>query len=169
MDLTETLGHLLSSGLSLKDALAIALTIYRKGPVRRITSSLANRIEKGSSLFQALEESEMSFPPIYRGLVKIGEKIGSLENIFERLTIYLRERKQFREKGYEVTPMLLRGEPAEEILAASETLHPDLIALGAKGLTAEDSFVIGSVVQMVARFSRYSVLVGRAHEQQRSC
>ena len=98
MDLTETLGHLLSSGLSLKDALAIALTIFRKGTVRRIASELANRIEKGSSLYQALEESEMSFPPIYRGLVKIGEKIGSLENIFDRLTIYLRERKLFREK-----------------------------------------------------------------------
>jgi len=111
MDLTETLGHLLSSGLSLKDALAIALTIFRKGPVRRIISELAIRIEKGSSLYQALEDFEMSFPPIYRGLIKIGEKIGSLENIFERLTIYLREGKQFREKIVNalIYPMVILG------------------------------------------------------------
>ena len=111
MDLTETLGHLLTSGLSLKDALAIALTIFRKGPIRRIISELAMRIEKGSSLYQALEDSEMVFPSIYRGLIKIGEKIGSLENIFERLTIYLRERKQFREKIVNALtyPMVILG------------------------------------------------------------
>ncbi len=111
MDLTETMGHLLTSGLSLKDALAIALTIFRKGPIRRIISELAMRIEKGSSLYQALEDSEMVFPSIYRGLIKIGEKIGSLENIFERLTIYLRERKQFREKIVNALtyPMVILG------------------------------------------------------------
>jgi type II secretory pathway component PulF len=97
-DFTETLGLLLSSGLSLKDALAITLTIFRKGPVYDITSELIKSIEKGSSLYQALEGFEMSFPSIYRGLVKIGEKIGSLENIFERLSVYLKEKKQLREK-----------------------------------------------------------------------
>ena len=70
-------------------------------------------------------------------------------------------KKQFQQKGYEVTPMLLRGEPAEEILNVSETLNPDLIALGAKGLTAVESFLLGDVSQKVARFSRYSVLIGR--------
>jgi len=69
------------------------------------------RIEKGSSLYQALEDSEMVFPPIYRGLIKIGEKIGSLENIFERLTVYLRERKQYREKMVNALtyPMVILG------------------------------------------------------------
>jgi nucleotide-binding universal stress UspA family protein len=75
-------------------------------------------------------------------------------------------KQQFREKGYEVTLMLLRGEPADQILNVAKTLNPDLVALGAKGLTSIDSFLLGSVAQRVARFSRYSVLVGRAPERQ---
>jgi len=36
-----------------------------------------------------------------------------------------------------------------------------LIALGAKGLTGIEAFMLGSVTQRVARFSRYSVLIVR--------
>jgi len=73
-------------------------------------------------------------------------------------------KQQFRKKGYEATPMLLRGEPADQILHVAKTLNPDLLALGAKGLTGVDYFLLGSVAQRVTRFSRYSVLVGRAPE-----
>jgi nucleotide-binding universal stress UspA family protein len=71
-------------------------------------------------------------------------------------------KKRFLEKGYEVSSMVLRGEPAQEILMVAETLTPDLIALGAKGLTGTEAFLLGSVSQRVARFARYSVLIGRA-------
>jgi nucleotide-binding universal stress UspA family protein len=37
-----------------------------------------------------------------------------------------------------------------------------LVALGAKGLTGIEAFLLGSVAQRVARFSRYSVLLARA-------
>jgi nucleotide-binding universal stress UspA family protein len=70
-------------------------------------------------------------------------------------------KKQFEEKGNEVSSWLLRGEPAEEILVAANELNPELIALGAKGLTGIESFLLGSVAQSVARFSRYSVLIVR--------
>lgn len=77
-------------------------------------------------------------------------------------------KKQFREKGYQVSSMVLKGEPAEEILMAADTLNPDLIALGAKGLTGIEAFLLGSVAQRVARFSRYSVLIGRSQGHQLS-
>lgn len=70
-------------------------------------------------------------------------------------------RKQFQRKGYYTESLVLRGEPAEEILMAAKTLNPDLIAVGAKGLTGIEAFLLGSVAQRVARFSRYSVLIGR--------
>lgn len=70
-------------------------------------------------------------------------------------------KKQFQDKGYRVSSLVPRGEPAEEILASADTLYPDLIALGAKGLTGIEAFLLGSVSQRVARFSRYSVLIGR--------
>jgi len=87
----------------------------------------------------------------------------------EARSLMNKTKKQFRERGYEVTLMLLRGEPAEQILSAAETLNPDLIALGAKGLTGIEAFLLGSVAQRVARFSRYSVLISRAQGHRQSC
>ncbi|MBE0480753.1 MAG: universal stress protein [Dehalococcoidia bacterium] len=69
--------------------------------------------------------------------------------------------RQLHEKGYQVESLVLRGDPAEEILLAAKTLNPDLIVLGAKGLTGIETFLLGSVAQRVARFSRYSVLLVR--------
>jgi len=83
-------------------------------------------------------------------------------------SLMTKTKEQFRERGYEVSSMVLRGEPAEEILMAAETFTPELIALGAKGLTGIEAFLLGSVAQRVARFSRYSVLIVRQQEQQPS-
>lgn len=69
--------------------------------------------------------------------------------------------ENFLKKGYKVTPLLLKGEPAEEILNAAETLNPELIIIGARGLTGIEAFFLGSVSQRVARFSKYSVLIVR--------
>jgi len=86
----------------------------------------------------------------------------------ERAQILVTEtKKRFKEKGYEASTMVLKGEPAEEILGAAETLNPNLIALGAKGLTGIEAFLLGSIAQRVARFSSYSVLIGRAQEHQK--
>ncbi len=98
LDFTETLGLLLSSGLPLKEALTITLSIFRRGPVFEISSGLLEKITKGASLYQALEGYQGGFPPIYRGLVKIGEKTGSLEGIFQRLAAYLKSSKLFRDR-----------------------------------------------------------------------
>lgn len=71
----------------------------------------------------------------------------------------------FRGKNYYTETMVLRGEPAHEILMAAKTLNPDLVVVGAKGLTGIETFLLGSVAQRVARFSRYSVLIVRARKR----
>ena len=87
----------------------------------------------------------------------------------ERAQILVTEtKKRFREKGYEASTMVLKGEPAEEILGAAETLNPAVIALGARGLTGIEAFLLGSVAQRVARFASYSVLIGRAQGRELS-
>jgi nucleotide-binding universal stress UspA family protein len=70
-------------------------------------------------------------------------------------------KNQFEERGYRVSSLVLKGEPAQEILLAASTINPDLIAVGAKGLTGVEAFLLGSVAQRVARFAKYSVLIGR--------
>jgi len=67
----------------------------------------------------------------------------------------------FRKKGYRVSSLILRGEPAEEMLKAAESISPELIVVGAKGLTGIKAFLLGSVSQRVARYSHCSVLIAR--------
>ncbi len=67
----------------------------------------------------------------------------------------------FQKKGYITESLLLEGSPAREIIQVSRTINPDLIAIGAKGLGAIENFLLGSVAQRVARFSRYAVLIVR--------
>lgn len=111
LEFTETLSLLLASGLSLKDALDVVKTIFVKGPVYQLTVTLIDKIKKGDSFHQALDKYSNSFPPLYRGLVKIGQKIGSLENIFIRLAEYLRKSKEIRDKLMNAlsNPMLTVG------------------------------------------------------------
>ena len=47
-------------------------------------------------------------------------------------------------------------------MKAAEEHNPDIIALGSRGLTAIESFLMGSVAERVARYANCSVLIGRA-------
>ena len=67
--------------------------------------------------------------------------------------------KKFRGKGYNTESLVLEGYPAEEIIASSAKLNPDIIAIGAKGLGAVNAFLLGSVAQRIAKFSKQSVLI----------
>ncbi|MBN2736565.1 MAG: type II secretion system F family protein [Spirochaetales bacterium] len=111
LEFTETLALLLNSKLSIKDALEVSRTIFNKGPVRELTFELTDRIKKGDSFHEALSRYPKSFSPLFRGLVKIGEKIGSLEDIFPRLTQYLRDSKKVKDKlGNALTyPVMVLG------------------------------------------------------------
>jgi len=98
IEFTDTLAHLLSSGLIFKEALEVAQTIFQKGKINHLTATLLDKIKKGTSFHDALEEFSPTFPPIYRGMVKVGEKVGSLEQAFKGLSLYLTEEKKLREK-----------------------------------------------------------------------
>jgi type II secretory pathway component PulF len=109
LDFTETLGLLMSSGLSLKDSLQVALTIFTKGHEHQILDRILDQINKGVSFHNALSGFGDNFPPLYRGLVRIGEKIGSLDAIFARLAKYLADNKKIREKivGALIYPIII--------------------------------------------------------------
>ncbi|KPJ84653.1 MAG: hypothetical protein AMS17_15935 [Spirochaetes bacterium DG_61] len=98
IEFTDTLSLLLASGLIFKEALEIAQTIFTKGKMNSLTVSLLEKIKKGTSFHDALEDFGDSFPPIYKGMVKVGEKVGSLEHAFKGLSLYLTEEKKLKEK-----------------------------------------------------------------------
>jgi nucleotide-binding universal stress UspA family protein len=68
---------------------------------------------------------------------------------------------QFRKARYKVSAIVLRGDPSQEILREAVRRNVDLIALGAKGLTGVRGFLLGSVAQRVARYSKTSALIVR--------
>lgn len=70
--------------------------------------------------------------------------------------------KQFRGKGYKTASVVIRGGASESILAAAKEYSPDIVAVGSKGLTGIESFLLGSVAERVARYASCSVLIGRA-------
>jgi type II secretory pathway component PulF len=97
-DLTDLLSLMLGSGLSLKDSLEVAQTVYSRGPGNSLVALLLERIRKGSTFAAALEDTGNSFPPVYRGMVRIGERIGSLDQVFSRLSSYLKDEKRLSER-----------------------------------------------------------------------
>jgi type II secretory pathway component PulF len=98
IEFTESLSLLLSAGFTLNDALDIEKTVFRKGRVGRMIEMLRQKVRKGNSFHQSLEGFGKSIPPLYRGMVRIGEKVGSLEKSFQGLSLYLHEEQKIKEK-----------------------------------------------------------------------
>jgi type II secretory pathway component PulF len=98
LDFTESLALLLLSGLSIKDALEVMTVIFQTGDTGRLVEALLAAIHRGSSFSDAVAGLDGSFPPIYQALVRIGERIGNLEQICGKLAAYLKDEKSLREK-----------------------------------------------------------------------
>jgi type II secretory pathway component PulF len=103
LEFTEMLETLLAAGLSLQDSLemtAAAGSHLGKGEsgAAFAAKQILKRIERGASFSEALCALETSFPPVYRGMIAVGSRAGSVERIFPRLGSFLREQKKIREK-----------------------------------------------------------------------
>ena len=98
IELTDTLSLLLASGFTLKDSLEIAQTIFIKGPVNNVIVMLLEKIKKGKTFHDSLNDFGNSFPPLYKGLVNVGEKTGLLGPSFKRLSQYLKTENELRDK-----------------------------------------------------------------------
>jgi type II secretory pathway component PulF len=109
LDFTEILALLLESGVSLKDSLEIVRNIAPHGNLRDLVTRLLDAVNKGEGFAKALDIEGESFPPLYRGMVRIGERIGSIGSVIPQLARYLRERKSVRERvlGAMTYPLLV--------------------------------------------------------------
>jgi nucleotide-binding universal stress UspA family protein len=63
--------------------------------------------------------------------------------------------------GYKVIPQVQQGHDAQEILQVIKSLHPDLVVVGARGVTGIQEFHLGSVSGRVLRYAPCSVLIAR--------
>ena len=63
--------------------------------------------------------------------------------------------------GFTAEPICKIGDPAEEIMKVAAKQHTDMIVMGAKGLSAIDRIVLGSVSTRVVQYATCPVLVVR--------
>src|SRR5262249_7459046 len=83
----RTLHHSLGAGLS---PVRIFRQQAKSGPraLRSVAADVAEKLEAGNSLEDALEPYRNHFPPLFHELVAVGEQTGRLEDAFLELTEY---------------------------------------------------------------------------------
>lgn len=83
----RTLHHCIGAGLSLTK---IFKQLAKSGPrpLRDLASELEGKLNRGSSLEDALEPHRNIFPPLFIELVGVGEQTGRLEDTFRELEQY---------------------------------------------------------------------------------
>ncbi len=66
-----------------------------------------------------------------------------------------------KERGVEVTPHAMDGDPADAILRIADKVDADLIVVGNKGMTGARRFLLGSVPNKVSHHAPCSVIIVR--------
>jgi type II secretory pathway component PulF len=130
-ELIDSLSVLLSGGLTFKDALEIAQTIFAEGGANRMIVRLLEQVHKGRTVYEAVDSLGPGIPPIVRGFVKIGERVGSLERAFARLSEYLAAERKLREKlsGSLTYPVLVVSVAAVGVIGIATFILPKIRAM----------------------------------------
>jgi type II secretory pathway component PulF len=95
---TEQLGHLLSAGMTLDEALGVMVRRLRQPGLQGLCKTLHQALVDGQSLSQAMRQFPKVFSPLYVNMVSAGEVSGALPTIMKRLVIYLGEVKALRDR-----------------------------------------------------------------------
>ena len=86
--LNEEIRALVRAGVPLERGLLTAARGLR-GRLGRITEALADRLNRGESLIEALENEKQVLPPLYRAVVEAGARSGQLPVALEGLARYV--------------------------------------------------------------------------------
>ena len=95
---TRTLGLLLSTGVSLVEALDIVADVANNSIFYKAIRSAARGVEKGQPLSQMLSMSGV-FPPIFYQMTAVGEGTGKLDETLEKVSIYFKGEAEAAVKG----------------------------------------------------------------------
>jgi type II secretory pathway component PulF len=88
----------LEAGLPILGALEDLEQQVRRASARRVVREIRESISGGSTLTQALECQEGSFPPTYIGMIRAGESTGRLVECLDRILSLLEWREDLRKQ-----------------------------------------------------------------------
>lgn len=108
---TSQLAQLLSSQIPLYESLLALEEQARQEPYHPIILGLCERIKRGTSLSQSMQDFPESFSPLYRALIAAGEAVGNLELALTRLNSFLVHDSKIRKQLISalIYPALLSG------------------------------------------------------------
>lgn len=96
--LTRTLSLLLSSGISIIEALRIVSRVLGNTGAEKELNQITNRVEKGFPLSVCFAESEM-FPSIIGQMTAVGEETGKLDDILLKVSHYFESESEIKIKA----------------------------------------------------------------------
>jgi type II secretory pathway component PulF len=108
LELTRALAALLGAGLPLSRALTTASAIVPER-VSPLVDDIRGRTSRGEGLAGALDAHGAEFPPMYRGVVRAGERGGDLAGAFAALTTQMEAEDRLRARllSASIYPLLL--------------------------------------------------------------
>lgn len=108
LEFTRAVAALLPAGMPLPRALKAAIA-STPDSVRPVLESVRARVERGDEFHAALAEHPRLFSPLYIGVVRAGEKSGSLDESFIRLAAHLEREDELRSKlvSMSIYPVML--------------------------------------------------------------
>lgn len=106
---TRQLSSMLTSGLTLMQALTIMKNQIKNQAVNDIIQGITSKVEDGASFSSALEKYPHFFSPIYVALIRVAESSGLLDKVLLRLSDNLEKQQKLQStiKGALVYPIIV--------------------------------------------------------------
>ena len=95
---TRQLATMISAGLSLVKSLDILASQASKKKMRKMFTDIKNQIEQGAQFNKALQKYKLVFGDLYINMVAAGEAGGLLDNVLDRLAIYMEKAISLKRK-----------------------------------------------------------------------
>ncbi len=147
LEFTRGVAALLPAGMPLSRALAVAAgsTTAR---LRDAFQGVRDRVERGEELATALQAEPALFSPLYVGMVRAGERSGTLDRAFERLAAHLEAEAELRSRlvSMSIYPALLALTGFASVLVLVLFVLPrfaDLLTGSGAPLPGVTAFVLG--------------------------
>lgn len=96
--LTKYLALMLRVGTDLFKAINILISDFDKPAIKSLLIEIRNSLEKGQPFYTVFAKYPKFFSPVFVNLIKSGEASGSLEQVFEDLSVSLQKEQDLRHR-----------------------------------------------------------------------
>lgn len=143
LEFTEIMAALLAAENTVASALELCRSMSGQNhKLKNLCAVLLEGVRKGEGFHQSLSRCASSFPPLYQGLVRVGEKTGTIAEVFQRLAGYLATGKTVKHKiqGALIYPACVLGAAFAGSAAVLVAVVPRMVEIFSVFSTADNTF-----------------------------